>query len=65
MYHASEEFGTEDIQTSGGYFHMANVFFRQNKMAVANSLYEQVDQLSLYLNTPVLNSLKLKHEHQP
>ncbi len=42
IYHASEEFGPEDIQTSGGYFHMANVFFRQGKMDVADTLYRQV-----------------------
>lgn len=42
IYHASEEFGTDDIRTAGGYFHMANVFFRQGKMDVADSLYRQV-----------------------
>ncbi|CAL1527234.1 unnamed protein product [Lymnaea stagnalis] len=42
IYHASEEFGTDSIRTSGGYFHMANVFFRQGKMEVADSLYRQV-----------------------
>jgi len=42
IYHASEEFGTDDIHTAGGYFHMGNVFFRQGKMDVADSLYRQV-----------------------
>jgi len=42
IYHASSEWGTCDIKTSGGYFHMANVFFRQNKMDIADSLYTQV-----------------------
>jgi len=42
IYHASEEFGTDDIRTSGGYFHMANVFFRQGRMEIADSLYRQV-----------------------
>ena len=42
VYHASGEFGTEDIRTSGGYFHMANVFMQQEKQDVAFSLYEQV-----------------------
>jgi len=42
IYHASEEFGTDDIRTAGGYFHMGNVFFRQGKMDVADSLYRQV-----------------------
>ena len=36
--------GTDDIRTSGGYFHMANVFYRQNKLDVAFSLYNQVRQ---------------------
>lgn len=42
IYHASEEFGTDDIKTAGGYFHMGNVFFRQGLMDVADSLYRQV-----------------------
>ncbi|KAI0223074.1 Zinc finger MYND domain-containing protein 12 [Lamellibrachia satsuma] len=42
IYHASEAFGTDDIRTSGGYFHMANVFFRLNKMKTADSLYKKV-----------------------
>lgn len=45
IYHASEQYGTEDIHTSGGYFHMANVFFRQNRMEIANSLYSQVTHI--------------------
>ncbi|XP_041377508.1 zinc finger MYND domain-containing protein 12-like isoform X2 [Gigantopelta aegis] len=45
IYHASEEFGTDDIRTSGGYFHMANVFFRQGKMEIADSLYRQVTDI--------------------
>uniref|UniRef100_H2YBS2 Uncharacterized protein n=1 Tax=Ciona savignyi TaxID=51511 RepID=H2YBS2_CIOSA len=42
IYHASKEWGTSDIRACGGYFHMANVFFRQNKMDVADSLYSKV-----------------------
>jgi len=45
IYHSSEDFGTADIRTSGGYFHMANVFFRQNKMDIGDSHYEQVTQI--------------------
>ncbi|XP_064611450.1 zinc finger MYND domain-containing protein 12-like [Liolophura sinensis] len=45
IYHASDEFGTDDIRTAGGYFHMANVFFRQGKMDIADSLYRQVTQI--------------------
>lgn len=42
IYHASLAFGTDDIRTSGGYFHMANVFYRQDKLDVAFSLYLQL-----------------------
>ncbi|XP_013404320.1 zinc finger MYND domain-containing protein 12 [Lingula anatina] len=42
IFHASMEFSPDDIRTSGGYFHMANVFFRQNRMEVADSLYARV-----------------------
>ncbi|XP_064642385.1 zinc finger MYND domain-containing protein 12-like [Lineus longissimus] len=45
IYHASMMFGTDDIRTSGGYFHKANVFFRQNKMDVADSLYKRVTDI--------------------
>ncbi|XP_039251282.2 zinc finger MYND domain-containing protein 12-like [Styela clava] len=42
IYHASCEWDSNHIRTSGGYFHMANVFFRQNKMDTADTLYTQV-----------------------
>ncbi|XP_043917715.1 zinc finger MYND domain-containing protein 12 isoform X2 [Protopterus annectens] len=45
VYYASEVFGTGDIHISGGYFHMANVFFRQNKMSIADSLYTEVTDI--------------------
>jgi len=45
IYHASEEYGPDEIRTSGGYFHMANVFFRQGKRDVADSLYRQVTEI--------------------
>uniref|UniRef100_A0A672UX36 Zinc finger MYND-type containing 12 n=1 Tax=Strigops habroptila TaxID=2489341 RepID=A0A672UX36_STRHB len=51
VYLASSTFGLQSIETSGGYFHMANIFFRQNKMDIANSLYAEVD------NWAVLNIL--------
>jgi len=51
IYHSSMEFGTDSIKTSGGYFHMANVFFKQNKLDVAFSLYSQVTDIWFsYLN---------------
>ncbi|NXT04256.1 ZMY12 protein, partial [Prunella fulvescens] len=42
VYLATAEFGLNSIEVSGGYFHMANIFFHQNKMDVANSLYTEV-----------------------
>lgn len=45
IYHASLCFGTDDIRTSGGYFHMANVFYSQNKLEVAFSLYSQITDI--------------------
>ncbi|XP_063173388.1 zinc finger MYND domain-containing protein 12 [Candoia aspera] len=43
VYFASCAFGTtNNIAVSGGYFHMANVFFRQNRMDIADSLYSEV-----------------------
>ncbi|KAF6022930.1 ZMYND12 [Bugula neritina] len=42
IYHSAQEFGTDDIRTAGGYYHMANIFFRKNEMAVADSLYTRV-----------------------
>ena len=51
IYHASEEFGTHDIRTSGGYFHMGNVFFRQGRMDVADTLYRQVSCFCIYTFT--------------
>lgn len=45
IYYSSLAFGTDHIKTSGGYFHMANVFFRQNKQDVAFSHYLQVTKI--------------------
>ena len=44
VYYASEEFGVDDVHTSGGYYHMADVFERQDNAAVAQSLYRKVSQ---------------------
>ncbi|XP_030835586.1 zinc finger MYND domain-containing protein 12-like [Strongylocentrotus purpuratus] len=45
IFNASEQYGTDNIGTSGGYFHMANVFFRQNHMDIADSLYGRVTDI--------------------
>ncbi|XP_063001381.1 zinc finger MYND domain-containing protein 12 [Elgaria multicarinata webbii] len=47
IYFASCAFGTNDVAASGGYFHMANVFFRQNAAEVADSLYSEVVEIWL------------------
>ncbi|XP_030819762.1 zinc finger MYND domain-containing protein 12 isoform X1 [Camarhynchus parvulus] len=45
VYLATAEFGLNSVEVSGGYFHMANIFFHQNKMDAANSLYTEVSSL--------------------
>ncbi|XP_035238484.1 zinc finger MYND domain-containing protein 12 isoform X1 [Anguilla anguilla] len=42
IYYASEEYGQDSIVTCGGYYLMADVFFRQGKMDIVNSLYTEV-----------------------
>lgn len=42
VYYASEEYGLDNIVTCGGYFLMANVFIKQEKMDIAHSLYTEV-----------------------
>ncbi|KAM6217006.1 zinc finger MYND domain-containing protein 12 [Rhynchocyon petersi] len=51
IYFASTAFGTEDIRTSGGYFHLANIFYTLNKLELADTLYTKVTEIwSNYLN---------------
>ncbi|XP_057640694.1 zinc finger MYND domain-containing protein 12 [Chionomys nivalis] len=51
IYFASCAFGTEDIRTSGGYFHLANVFHGLKKMELADTLYTKVSEIwYAYLN---------------
>ncbi|XP_069775037.1 zinc finger MYND domain-containing protein 12 isoform X2 [Narcine bancroftii] len=45
IYHVTEVFGVSDIHTAGGYFHMANVFFKQEKMDIADSMYSEVTNI--------------------
>ncbi|KAM8990237.1 zinc finger MYND domain-containing protein 12 [Ara ararauna] len=42
VYLAASAFGLKSIEASGGYFHMADIFFRQNKADIAHSLYTEV-----------------------
>uniref|UniRef100_A0A8C5INU3 Zinc finger MYND domain-containing protein 12 n=1 Tax=Junco hyemalis TaxID=40217 RepID=A0A8C5INU3_JUNHY len=44
VYLATAEFGLNSIEVSGGYFHMANIFFHQNQMDAADSLYTEVEE---------------------
>ncbi|XP_032287301.1 zinc finger MYND domain-containing protein 12 isoform X1 [Phoca vitulina] len=51
IYFASCAFGTEDIRTSGGYFHLANIFHGLKKLDLADTLYTKVSAIwSKYLN---------------
>ncbi|XP_067873510.1 zinc finger MYND domain-containing protein 12 isoform X2 [Heterodontus francisci] len=45
IYHATQVFSASDIHTAGGYFHMANVFYRMEKMDIADSLYSEVTNI--------------------
>ncbi|XP_054994392.1 zinc finger MYND domain-containing protein 12 [Sorex araneus] len=50
IYHASCAFGTEDIRTSGGYFHLASIFYLLEKWDLADTLYTKVTEIwSKYL----------------
>lgn len=42
IYFASCAFGTEHIRTSGGYFHLANIFHGLQKLDLADTLYTKV-----------------------
>ncbi|KAL1777394.1 zinc finger protein MYND domain-containing protein 12 [Sigmodon hispidus] len=51
IYYASCAFGTEDIRTSGGYFHLANIFHGLKKRELADTLYTKVCEIwHRYLN---------------
>lgn len=45
IYHSSLDAGTDDIRTSGGYFHMANIFYQAGKTDVADSLFKRVTDI--------------------
>ncbi|KAJ7396466.1 Zinc finger MYND domain-containing protein 12 [Pitangus sulphuratus] len=47
VYLATSAFGVDAIEVSGGYFHMANIFLRQNKVDVANSLYTEAREVGM------------------
>jgi len=42
IYHASEEYGIEDIRTSGGYFLLGKVFHELSKDDVAEAMFDRV-----------------------
>jgi len=45
IYYSSDEFGTDSIQTAGGFFHMATVFHKQMNTETAESLYLEVTDI--------------------
>lgn len=45
IYYSSDEFGTDSIQTAGGFFHMATVFHKQCQNETAESLYLEVTDI--------------------
>ncbi|XP_049631474.1 zinc finger MYND domain-containing protein 12 [Suncus etruscus] len=45
IYYASCAFGTEDIRTSGGYFHLARIFYFLEKWKLADTLYTKVTEI--------------------
>ncbi|XP_034359123.1 zinc finger MYND domain-containing protein 12 isoform X1 [Arvicanthis niloticus] len=52
IYFASCAYGTEDVRTSGGYFHLANIFYGLKKMELADTLYTKVSEIwYTYLNS--------------
>ncbi|XP_062963076.1 zinc finger MYND domain-containing protein 12 isoform X2 [Cynocephalus volans] len=63
IYFASCAFGTEDIRTSGGYFHLANIFYDLKKLDLADTLYNKVTEIwHKYLNNhyQVLSEARLQ-----
>eukprot|EP00116_Pleurobrachia_bachei_P005483 sb/3465745/ len=42
IYHAAVDNGPRHVKTSGGYFHMANVFFRKGQTDIAHNIYTEV-----------------------
>ncbi len=42
VYYASLEVGPEHVDTAGGYYHMANIFYNQNQIENALAFYDKV-----------------------
>ncbi|XP_036599646.1 zinc finger MYND domain-containing protein 12 [Trichosurus vulpecula] len=58
IYFASCIYGSDDIRTSGAYFLMANVFFHQKKLDIADSLYTKVTDIwHTFLDQHIQNQL--------
>ena len=45
IFYASNEYGTDDIRTSGAYFDMATVFRHQDRMDIADDLYDRTTSI--------------------
>ena len=42
IYYSSLEIGPEHVDTSAGYYHMANIFYAQNRVEHALAFYDKV-----------------------
>lgn len=61
IYHAAQVSGPRHVKTSGGYFHMANVFFRKGQTDTAHNIYTEV--VSIW--NEMLSSVVRMEEPQP
>jgi len=60
IYQASYAWGENSVKASGGYFHMANIFYQQDKMDVAFSIFDHlVDIWNERLSTLVSQILRV------
>ncbi|XP_052031621.1 zinc finger MYND domain-containing protein 12 isoform X2 [Apodemus sylvaticus] len=63
IYFASCAYGTEDVRTSGGYFHLANIFYGLKKMELADTLYTKVSEIWYsYLNSHYQDLLQARSQ---
>ena len=56
VYFASLEVGPEHVDTAGGYYHMANVFYAQNRIENALAFYDKVVDIWYKFLASVRNS---------
>jgi len=61
IYHAALISGPKHVKTTGGYFHMANVFFRKGQTETAHNIYSEV----VNIWSEMLKSVVKLEEPQP